>query len=73
MQSKLYCVFTGRSNGRETKTPAKRPRDASRLAKHVIDVATGEASDEEPEPSGRTIGGRTRRDHDSRGALGTGP
>lgn len=42
-----------------TKRPT-RPRDANQLAKHVIDVATGAASDEEPEPSGRAIGGHAR-------------
>ena len=37
----------------------KRPRDANQLAKHVIDIATGQATDEEP-PSGRAIGGHAR-------------
>jgi hypothetical protein len=32
------------------KTP-KRPRDPNQLAKLMIDIATGEASDETPEPS----------------------
>lgn len=27
----------------------KRPRDANRLAKHIVDVAPGEAGDERPE------------------------
>ena len=38
----------------------KRPRDANQLAKHVVDVATGAASDAEPDPTGRAIGGRAR-------------
>ena len=38
----------------------KRPRDANQLAKHVVDVATGQATDEVPEPSGRAIGGHAR-------------
>ena len=38
----------------------KRPRDFNQLAKHVVDVATGAASDAEPEPSGRAIGGHAR-------------
>ena len=38
----------------------KRPRDANQLAKHVIDIATGQATDEEPPPSGRAIGGHAR-------------
>ena len=37
-----------------------RPRDTNQLAKHVIDVATGQESDEVPEPTGRAIGGHAR-------------
>lgn len=37
-----------------------RPRDTNQLAKRVIDVATGQASDDVPEPTGRAIGGRAR-------------
>lgn len=40
-----------------TKRP-KRPRDVNQLAKHVVDLATGEAT--EPEPSGRAVGGHAR-------------
>ncbi len=45
------------------KMPKKRPtrpRDTNQLAKRVIDVATGQASDAEPEPIGRAIGGHAR-------------
>lgn len=28
----------------------KRPRDVSQLAKRIVDIATGEASDDEPAP-----------------------
>ena len=38
----------------------KRPRDINQLAKRVIDVATDQASDDEPEPTGRAIGGHAR-------------
>lgn len=38
----------------------KRPRDMNQLAKHVIDIATGQVTDEEPPPSGRAIGGHAR-------------
>lgn len=37
-----------------------RPRDTNQLAKRVIDVATGQASDDVPEPTGRAIGGHAR-------------
>lgn len=37
-----------------------RPRDTNQLAKHVIGVATGQASDAAPEPTGRAIGGHAR-------------
>ncbi len=30
----------------------KRPRDANELAKRVVDLAIGEATDEKPEPTG---------------------
>ena len=42
-----------------TKRP-KRPRDVNQLAKHVVDIATGEATDAEPEPTGRAVGGHAR-------------
>ena len=38
----------------------KRPRDFNQLAKHVIDVATGAATDDEPEPKGKQLGGLAR-------------
>ena len=37
-----------------------RPRDTNQLAKRIVDVATGQASDDEPEPTGRAIGGHAR-------------
>ena len=43
--------------------PGKRPpraRDTDQLARRVIDVAAGQASDEMPEPTGRAIGGHGR-------------
>lgn len=40
--------------------PPHRPRDTNQLAKRVIDVATGEVSDDAPEPTGRAIGGHAR-------------
>lgn len=39
-------------------TRPPRPRDAGQLAKRVIDVATGQASGDVPEPAGGAIGGR---------------
>lgn len=47
----------------------KRPRDANQLAKFIVDVATGEASEEQPEPKltrseaarrGGLVGGHAR-------------
>ena len=43
--------------------PAKRPprpRDTNQLAKRVIDVATGQASDDVPEPKGKQISALAR-------------
>ena len=42
-----------------TKRPT-RPRDTNQLAKRVVDVAIGQVSDAEPEPTGRAIGGHAR-------------
>ena len=39
---------------------SRRPRDANQLAKHVVDIATGQATDEQPEPQGKAIGGHAR-------------
>lgn len=36
----------------------KRPRDANQLAKRIVDLATGEAEEKEPEPSDRSEAGR---------------
>ena len=30
-----------------------RPTDMNQLAKHIVDLATGQATDEQPEPTGR--------------------
>ena len=43
--------------------PAKRPprpREANQLAKRVIDVATGQESDDPPEPKGKQISALAR-------------
>ena len=37
-----------------------RPRDPNQLAKRVVDLATGQASDEKPEPTGRAKSGHAR-------------
>ena len=37
-----------------------RPRDANQLAKRIIDVATGQVSDDTPGPTGHAIGGYAR-------------
>ena len=38
----------------------KRPRDANQLAKHIVDLATGEADEQEPPPKaeGQQRGGK---------------
>lgn len=44
-------------------TRPKRPRDPSQLAKFIVDVATGEASDQKPDRSphpGNSEGGKAR-------------
>jgi hypothetical protein len=33
-----------------TRASKKRPRDVNQLAKMIVDISTGEVSDEEPEP-----------------------
>lgn len=38
----------------------KRPRDANQLAKRVVDLATGAATDEVPEPTGRAKSAHAR-------------
>ena len=37
-----------------------RPRDANQLAKRIVDLATGNASDEVPEPTGRAKSAHAR-------------
>ena len=37
-----------------------RPRDANQLAKRVVDVATGAATDDVPEPTGRAKSAHAR-------------
>lgn len=37
-----------------------RPSDMNQLAKRVVDLATGQASDEKPEPTGRAKSARAR-------------
>ena len=37
-----------------------RLRDINQLAKRVVDLATGQASDEKPEPKGRAMSARAR-------------
>ena len=37
-----------------------RPRDTNQRAKRVVDIATGQASDEPAEPTGRAKGGKAR-------------
>ena len=37
-----------------------RPRDANQLAKRVVDLATGSASDDVPEPAGRAKSAQAR-------------
>ena len=45
-------------------TMKKRPRDPAQLAKFIVDVATGEVEDREPdsgkEPGGRRLGSQGR-------------
>ena len=38
----------------------KRPRDPNQLAKLIVDIATGQATDEQPEPTGRQRSGLAR-------------
>ena len=38
----------------------KRPRDANELAKRIVDLAVGEATDREPKPKGKQLGGLAR-------------
>ena len=38
----------------------KRPRDTNQLAKRIVDVAVGEATDREPKPKGKQLGGLAR-------------
>lgn len=54
-----------------TTKPPKRPRDTNQLAKMLVDLATGERTEEKPEPptpaqefarSGGLKGGAARRD-----------
>ena len=40
----------------------KRPRDANQLAKRIVDLATGNATDEVPEPTGRAKSAHARAD-----------
>lgn len=51
---------------RKPKTPA-RPRDVSQLAKRIVELSTGEASDETPEPTMEeeraSKGGQARADN----------
>ena len=42
-----------------SQTP-NRPRDANQLAKRIVDLATGEATDEVPEPTGRAKSAHAR-------------
>ena len=36
----------------------KRPRDANQLAKSIVDIATGQAEEEEPKAKGQQLGGK---------------
>lgn len=38
----------------------KRPRDANQLAKRIVDLATGDATDDVPEPTGRAKSAHAR-------------
>ena len=38
----------------------RRPRDTNQRAKRVVDIATGQVSDERAEPTGRAKGGKAR-------------
>ena len=42
-----------------SQTP-NRPRDANQLAKRIVDLATGDATDEVPEPTGRAKSAHAR-------------
>ena len=42
-----------------TQTP-NRPRDTNQLAKRIVDLATGAATDEVPEPTGRAKSAHAR-------------
>lgn len=42
-----------------SQTP-NRPRDANQLAKRIVDLATGSASDDVPEPTGRAKSAHAR-------------
>ena len=42
-----------------TQTP-NRPRDANQLAKRIVELATGDASDDVPEPTGRAKSAHAR-------------